>query len=624
MHARIARSLSALALLTGLTPLACDSPEPKVETVEVPVEAPKGPTVEDAAAFVDELDTQLRALWVAESEAEWTKATDITDQHEQAAAAASAKVAEYVTTKIHEVKRFDGLELPEGARRQLDLLKLSRTAPAPSDAAKREQLSLIIAKLDGIYGKGKYCATVKGKKGKQTEVCKDLGELSDVMAKSRKPAELLEAWKGWRTISPPMRPLYKDFVAIGNEGAREIGFKDMGELWRSRYDMAPDEFAAEMDRLWGQVKPLYEQLHCHVRAALNKRYGDVVPAAGPIPAHVLGNMWAQSWGNIYEFVEPYPKEVSLDVTKALEKKGYDELRMVKQGEAFFTSLGFAPLPETFWDRSLFKKPDDREVVCHASAWDVNFNNDLRLKMCIKIDQEDLVTIHHELGHHYYFNHYYELPVLFQNSAHDGFHEGIGDAIALSMTPSYLKEIGLIDKISTTEKAVINQQMRVALDKIAFLPFGLLVDQWRWDVFAGTTTPDAYNARWWELREQLQGVKAPVERTEADFDPGAKYHIPGNTPYARYFLAHILQFQFHKAMCEAAGHEGPLHECSVFGSKEAGAKLGAMLALGQSKPWPEALALLTGTRQMDASAIIEYFAPLMAYLEEQNKGLTCGW
>ncbi|MGB1274288.1 MAG: M2 family metallopeptidase, partial [Nannocystaceae bacterium] len=259
-----------------------------------------------------------------------------------------------------------------------------------------------------------------------------------------------------------------------------------------------------------------------------------------------------------------------------------------------------------------------------SAWDVTSNNDLRIKMCIKVDHEDLVTIHHELGHNYYYNSYYTLPILFQNAAHDGFHEGIGDAIALSITPSYLKKVGLLDKVSNTDKAVINSQMQIALDKISFLPFGKLVDQWRWDVFSGKTGSDAYNKRWWQLREEFQGIKAPEPRDESAFDPGAKYHIPGNTPYARYFLAHILQFQFHKAMCEAAGFKGPLHECSVYGSKEAGTKLRAMLALGQSKPWPDALEKLTGTRKMDASALLEYFAPLRAYLAEQNKGRTCGW
>ena len=398
----------------------------------------------------------------------------------------------------------------------------------------------------------------------------------------------------------------------------------MGEVWRSRYDMSPADLEKEIDRLWGQVKPLYDALHCHVRAKLHEKYGDKVPETGAIPAHVLGNMWAQDWANLYPMLEPYPGEASIDVTEALQKKGYDELKMVKAGEAFFVSMGLNPLPETFWERSMFVKPEGREVVCHASAWDVDYNNDLRIKMCIKINHEDFVTIHHELGHDYYYNNYYQMPVLFQAGAHDGFHEAIGDAIALSITPGYLKEVGLLDEISANEKGVINKQMQDALQKIAFLPFGKLIDQWRWDVFAGKIGPDRYNAGWWDLRERVQGIKAPNERTEDQFDPGAKYHIPANVPYLRYFLAHILQFQFHKAMCEAAGHEGPLHTCSVYNNKEAGKKLQAMLAMGASKPWPDALEKLTGTRQMDGSALIEYFKPLQTYLEQQNEGRTCGF
>jgi peptidyl-dipeptidase A len=389
--------------------------------------------------------------------------------------------------------------------------------------------------------------------------------------------------------------------------------------------MTPDQFAAETDRLWGQLKPLYEQLHCYVRGRLGKLYGkEKVPQTGPIPAHLLGNMWAQEWGNIYPLVEPYQGQGKLDVDAALKAKGYDPIKMVKLGESFFTSLGLDPLPATFWERSMFTKPADREVVCHASAWDVTYDDDLRIKMCIRTTEEDLITIHHELGHDYYFHAYYKLPVLYQSGANDGFHEAIGDALALSVTPSYLKKIGLLQSVPSNPKELINVQMKDALDKIAFLPFGLMVDRWRWQVFSGKATPQDYNAAWWKLRQQYQGVSAPVERSEADFDPGAKYHVPANVPYTRYFLARILQFQFHRAMCKAAGFTGPLHECSIYGNKEAGKRLEAMLAMGASKPWPDALEAMTGERQMDASALIEYFAPLSKWLAEQNKGQQCGW
>jgi peptidyl-dipeptidase A len=399
----------------------------------------------------------------------------------------------------------------------------------------------------------------------------------------------------------------------------------MGAFWRSKYDMPPDAFAGEVDRLWEQVKPFYVALHAYVRGRLRDVYGkDVVPADGPIPAHLLGNMWAQSWSNIYPLVEPYKGQTGPDVSATLKKQKYTPEKMVKLAENFFTSLGLKPLPATFWERSMFVKPADREVVCHASAWDLTYAGDVRIKMCIQPTQEDLITIHHELGHDYYYLYYHQLPLLYQGGAHDGFHEAVGDTIALSITPDYLKQVGLLKKVQKNEKALLNQQMFLALDKISFLPWGLLVDQWRWDVFGGKVPPDKYNERWWELRKTFQGVVPPVERTAADFDPGAKYHIPANTPYMRYFLAFVLQFQFHKSLCKAAGHEGPLHECSIYGSKEAGERLAAMLSLGASKPWPDALEVIAGTRRMSAEPLIEYFLPLMTWLKDQNKDKTCGW
>jgi len=422
-----------------------------------------------------------------------------------------------------------------------------------------------------------------------------------------------------------MKPLYEEFVELSNEGTQEIGFKDTGDLWRAGYDMSPADFEKETDRLWGQVKPLYEQLHCYVRRQLSKTYGaDKVPNSGPLPAHILGNMWAQEWSNVFDQVKPYATTASINVTEALKAKKYDALKMVKVSEKFFTSLGLDPLPKTFWERSMLLKPKDRDVVCHASAWDVDYRGDVRIKMCIKVDEEDLITIHHELGHIYYYMYYNMMPFLHQNGAHDGFHEAIGDALALSVTPNYLKEVGILDAAPENEKALINFQLKKALDKVAFLPFGKLIDQWRWDVFAKKTTPDSYNADWWKLREKYQGIRPSVERSAESFDPGAKYHIPANVPYTRYFLAHILQFQFHKAMCDAAGHKGPLHQCSIYGNKEAGNRLREMLKLGASKPWPEALEKLTGTRQMDARALLDYFAPLSGWLAKENKGQTCGW
>ena len=309
---------------------------------------------------------------------------------------------------------------------------------------------------------------------------------------------------------------------------------------------------------------------------------------------------------------------------SLVDQGYDAVRMVQLAEGFFTSLGLKPLPSTFWERSMLTRPEGKEVVCHASAWDLSFEGDVRIKMCTRPNMDDLITVHHELGHDYYYLYYYDKPVLFQQGAHDGFHEAIGDTLVLSVTPSYLKQVGLLSEVSDSPEAVINDQLLTALDRVAFLPFGLLMDRWRWGVFSGETSPDEYNASWWALRGQYQGIAPASPRGEEHFDPGAKYHIPAHTPYSRYFLSMILQFQFHKALCDASGYTGPLHQCSIYGSDEAGTRLATMLAMGSSKPWPDALEAMTGTRQMDAGPMLEYFTPLMGYLKEQNKDRQCGW
>ena len=476
---------------------------------------------------------------------------------------------------------------------------------------------MIATELGGMYGAGEYC--------RNDNDCLSGSALEGLMQNTRDYDELEEYWVGWRKISPPMRDKYQRYVELVNEGANVLGFSDLGEMWRAGYDMSPTEFEGEASRLWEQVKPLYDELHCAVRAKLGEHYGeDKVPQDGPIPTHLLGNMWAQEWGFIYDIMEPYPGVSDLDVDTTLKTKDYSPQEMVRSAENFYVSLGMDRLPDTFWERSQFTKPRDREVVCHASAWGLDGGNDLRIKMCIKQTYDELRVIYHELGHNYYQAAYKDQEPLFQGSAHSGFHEAIGDTVTLSMTPQYLQEVGLISSAAESEKAVINRQMMMALDKIAFLPFGKLIDEWRWGVFSGQISPDDYNKAWWDLRLSYQGVAPPVERSEADFDPGAKYHIPGNVSYTRYFLARILQFQFQRSLCEIAGHEGDLASCSVFGSVEAGNRFHAMMASGQSEPWQDALEKLTGTREMDATAIIDYFAPLMAYLKEQNEGRTCGW
>ena len=577
----------------------------------------------EAAKFVADMDIELRRVLVGYAEAAWTNETDITDAHEAAAAAAAKVQNDTIAKLIKQARKYEPIldQLDPLTKRQIQVLLYVTTvatpvAPSPDDPAKAEELAKVAAEMSGIYGKGKVCDGAD---------CKTLDQLSKVLQTTRDPNAALAAWKGWHdTVGRQERDLYVKYVGLANAGAQAIGFTDVAAMWKSAYDMPADAFEAETDRLFGQLRPLYTQLHCYTRSKLNGIYGDaVVPKTGPMPAHLLGNMWAQSWDWMYKDLEPYPGEAVVDVTPAIAAK-LDDRGMTRLGETFYTSLGMPPLPQTFWERSMFQKPPGKEAVCHASAWDVQFNNDLRLKMCIQKTQEDLITIHHELGHHYYFSAYYKLPVILQLGANDGFHEAIGDTVALSMTPEYYKQKGLLDAAVKNDKVTLNFMMHKALEKIAFLPWGLLVDKWRWDVFSGKVQPAQYNDRWWELRRQYQGIVPPVARTAQDFDPGAKYHVPANVPYMRYFLAAVLQFQFHRALCKKAGFTGPLHECSIYGNKAAGEAYWKMMQLGASKPWQDALESLTGERQMDATAILEYFAPLQKWLEEQNKGQTCGW
>lgn len=578
----------------------------------------RGPTVEEARQFLDRAEADLLELANEASRASWVQSTYITLDTEALAAKANERFISAAVRYAKEAVKYEKLNLPDDLKRKIHLLKLATTLPAPSDPALAAEMTKLAAGLESAYGKGRYCP------GGDASKCLNIDDITRIMATSRDPRQLYDVWNGWHSIAPPMKKDFTRLVEIANQGARELGFADTGAMWRSGYDMSPEEFSREVDRLWEQVRPLYEQLHAYVRWKLREKYGpSVVPEKGPIPAHLLGNIWAQQWDNIYPLVAPAGADPGYDLTAILKRRNTTPVEMVRYGERFYTSLSFEPLPPTFWERSMFTRPRDRDVVCHASAWDVDNVDDLRIKMCIEINADDFNVIHHELGHNFYQRAYNKQPFLFRAGANDGFHEAIGDTIALSVTPEYLVKIGLLDRAPDANRD-IGLLLGRALDKVAFLPFGLLIDQWRWKVFSGEVKPDQYNRAWWELRRKYQGVAPAGERGEEFFDPGAKYHVAASVPYMRYFLAHILQFQFHKALSEAAGCTGPIHRCSIYGNKEAGRRLKAMLEMGASRPWQEALEKITGTRQMDATAIRSYFKPLEDWLAEQNRGKPVGW
>lgn len=640
MHHRTPYALAAALLLAVLSPSAAYAAPAAKKTAA------------DADAFIAKYNADLRKLYPKATAAGWLAANFITEDSQLLSANASEGLLEFAYNSAQGAKPFYGMKgLKPYTARGIQLIRIG--AVAPSKPAQREELASLGAKLEANYGSGKWCH----KDAAGNEKCETLPEIEKVVSNAEfkyTPEQIAEAWVGWHATAKPIRNDYTRFIALQNGAAKESGFTDIGEAWRAGYDMSPAQFEAETERLWGQVKPLYEGLHCYVRNKLNAKYGEaVVPKNGLIPAHLLGNMWAQQWSNLYPILEPYQGVGSLDVTTALvaqrkaklavlqaafkgtpsvkdlaemehQADAAESTAMAKISEDFYTSVGFPALPKTFYERSLLVQPRDRDVVCHASAWDMNMGGDVRIKQCIEPEEEQLTTIHHEMGHVYYYLMYNALPPIFQTGAHDGFHEAIGDTITLSLTPAHLQKIGLVSGVVSNPKATINSQMKLALDKITFLPWGKLVDQWRWKVMSGAIKPSEYTKGWWDLRAKYQGVSPPVARSEQDFDPGAKYHVPGNTPYTRYFLSFVLQFQFQKALCDAAGFKGPLNECDIYGNKAAGEKYMAMLKAGASQPWQDTLFTLTGKRQMDASAIIEYFGPLMAWLKTQNEGQSCGW
>ena len=571
--------------------------------------------------FLTEVEEENKKDGPIISSASWISSNFITFDSQKVIADYGTRYTLNSLEKARQASSFDNIKTSPENNRMLKILKSSFVMPPPLDESLASELSEITTSLEAMYGSGEYCY--------EDGHCFDLEAFEAIIDKSRNPKQLLSAWRGWHEIGKPMKPMYLRMVEIGNKGSEDLGYDGLSDLWFSKYDMPADEFLNETDRVWDEVKPLYDALHCHVRAKLNDHYGDeVIPISGPLPVHMLGNMWGQSWSNIYDLV--YTEEAnsnSIDVTKIIEDKNLSEIEMVEYAEDFFLSIGFEPLPETFWERSLFVKPSDRSVVCHASAWNLDsVENDLRIKMCIEKNEEDFITIHHELGHIFYYQAYNHLPTLFQGGANDGFHEAFGDLLTLSITPDYLNQIGFITKeeAKLAKEDPIGLLMKQALEGVVVVPWALMLDKWRSAVFNGEIEANNLNSSWWQLREQYQGISTYENRNEEYFDPGAKYHIPGNTPYTRYYLARIMQYQFHEALCNSIGFEGYLHDCSIYGSMEAGEKIISTMAMGESLPWQEAFENLTGSRKLSGKSILNYYAPLKDWLDEQNKDRICGW
>jgi peptidyl-dipeptidase A len=569
-------------------------------------------------------------LMFKEVDASWNYETNLTDHNKQIMIQASAETANFTQVMSAQMKKlFLTVKFTKPENNRL-YRKLSMIGDAALSAEKYKELLSLKANMSNIYSTATVCGLLNTPLSECPPDKKWNLEpgITQALDNPNTPEPLLaQLWKSWRDESgKKMRDDYIRYVKLKNEAAAANGFPTAAEVWRAPY-VEPDfnytdaDFLNDAKKLFEQTKPLYEQLHAYVRAKLRERHGNIGSSAdGPIPAHLLGNMWAQSWLGTLNFTQLFPSKPKLDVTEEMKTQNYTAKKMFEIADKFFTDLGLEAMPAKFWDKSMITKPEGREVTCHASAWDFYNAQDFRIKQCTDITMQDLFTVHHEMGHVEYFLQYKNNSIPFREGANDGFHEAIGDVLALSVsTPTHLKGLNLIrsDLVNDNETD-LNFQFSTALEKIAFIPFGLMLDLYRYDVFSGTIKPDELNKKWWEYAVEYQGICAPDNsRDETNFDPGAKFHVPADVPYMRYFVSFIIQFQFHKALCDKAGHQGPLYTCDINNNKEAGKLLGEALKLGSTKPWQEAMQKITGTTTMDAGPLLEFFQPLYEYLVQQN-------
>ncbi|XP_032689502.1 angiotensin-converting enzyme-like [Odontomachus brunneus] len=624
MRVDMLRLISVAALIIAL--VVAESTNNDATTTENPQ------SVDDilkVRRFLKKADAELEEWYNEQSIVGWNYASNLTEENLATKLNVSVAMTNVLKNISKESLEFLSIDIEEeDIKRQIQKLA-TLGAPMLSEEMQKE-FEATISQMENIYSTAKICDYENRTK------C-DLAlepEITEILMYSRNPEELKHIWVEWRKVSgEKVKSLYSRYVELANDMAKLYNFSDYAAYWMKDYET--DNFPEQIETLWQQLKPLYLQLHAYVRRELRKKYGeDIVSKDGPIPAHLLGNMWAQSWANIADFTIPFPGKQLPDVSNALVEQGYNTTSIFRLAESFFTSINLTAMPDLFWEKSILTKQEDVDMICHASAWDFYDGKDFRIKQCTRINMEDLLTAHHEMGHIEYYLQYKDQPTIFKQGANPGFHEAVGDVIALSASnPSHLKKIGLLQDDSTDPEAVLNNLYVKSLEKIAFLPFAYMLDRWRWNVFQGKVTPDNYNCDWWSLAEEYQGIEPPVDRSEEDFDPGSKYHVVADVEYIRYYVSFVIQFQFHKALCTEAKQYDPknpeakpLHQCDIYENKDAGNLLKSMLELGFSKPWPDAMEKITKQRQMDSAGLLEYFKPLIDWLTEENKKTNeyIGW
>ncbi|XP_017853861.1 angiotensin-converting enzyme [Drosophila busckii] len=582
-----------------------------------------------AKEYLENLNKELALRTNVDTEAAWAYASNINDENEKKRNENAAELAKFLKEIAADTQKFNWRSYQsEDIKRQFKFLtKLGYAALSESDY---KELLETLSSMESNYAKVKVCDFKDAKK------C-DLAlepEIEEIITKSRNPEELKYYWREfYDKAGTAVRPQFEKYIELNTKAAHLNNFTSGAEVWLDEYE--DPTFEKQLEAIFAEIRPLYEQVHGYVRYRLRQHYGnEVVSEKGPLPMHLLGNMWAQQWSDIADIVSPFPDKPLVDVSAEMIKQGYNPLKMFQMGDDFFTSMNLTKLPKDFWDKSIIEKPTDgRDLICHASAWDFYLQDDVRIKQCTTVTQSQFFTVHHELGHIQYFLQYQHLPFVYRTGANPGFHEAVGDVLSLSVsTPKHLEKVGLLKNYKQDEEQRINNLFLTALDKIVFLPFAFTMDKYRWSLFRGEVDKSKWNCAFWKLREEYSGIEPPVVRTEKDFDAPAKYHVSADVEYLRYLVSFIIQFQFYKSACIKAGQydpknpELPLDNCDIYGSAAAGKAFQNMLSMGASKPWPDALQAFNGERTMTGKAIAEYFEPLRVWLEAENKKnkVPIGW
>uniref|UniRef100_T1PCB8 Angiotensin-converting enzyme n=1 Tax=Musca domestica TaxID=7370 RepID=T1PCB8_MUSDO len=582
-----------------------------------------------ATEYLANINKELAKHTNVETEASWAYASNITDENERKRNEISAENAKFMKEVAKDIQKFNWRSYGSAdVRRQFKILSKTGYSALPEE--DYAELLDVLSSMESNFAKVRVCDY---KNGEKCDLSLD-PEVEEIITKSRDPEELKHYWvQFYDKAGTPTRKSFERYIELNTKSAKLNNFTDGAEVWLDEYE--DDTFEQQLEAIFEDIKPLYEQIHGYVRHRLNQFYGDeVVSKTGPLPMHLLGNMWAQQWSSIADIVSPFPNKPLVDVSDEMVAQGYTPLKMFEMGDGFFQSMGLKKLPQDFWDKSILEKPSDgRDLVCHASAWDFYLVDDVRIKQCTRVTQDQFFTVHHELGHIQYFLQYQHQPFVYRTGANPGFHEAVGDVLSLSVsTPKHLERVGLLKNYVSDEEARINQLFLTALDKIVFLPFAFTMDKYRWALFRGQVEKSDWNCAFWKLREEYSGIEPPVVRTEHDFDAPAKYHVSADVEYLRYLVSFIIQFQFYKSACITAGEyvpgnpAYPLDNCDIYGSKEAGKLFENMLSLGASKPWPDALEAFNGERTMTGKAIAEYFEPLRVWLEAENlkNNVPIGW